>query len=258
MKPMGIQKWNMHKDSKVQKVIAVMSGKGGVGKSLVTSLLATHLNRAGYRVGILDCDLTGPSIPEIFGMEETAKGSEFSLYPNYTDDNIALMSINLLLPNKLDPVIWRGPVLNNILQDFWTKIHWGILDVLLLDLPPGTGDVPLTIYQSFPMDGVIEVSTPSQMASVAVQKAYHMADRLNQNILGEIHNMSYFICDQCEKKHLLFGELPPRDELERLGELPFDPKIGKAVDSGRIEEIHVPEMDPIVERIVDKLHIVKG
>lgn len=184
-------------------------------QSLTSSLIATHLNKSGFKVGILDCDLTGPSIPEMFGIEDTARGSETELFPFISENGIKIMSINLLLPNKTNPVIWRGPVLNNILNEFWSKINWGNIDVLVLDMPPGTGDVPLTIYQSFRVDGVIVVSTPSKMANVAVDKALEMAMRLNQNIIGEVHNMAYYRCKNCGEKYL-FGKYDERLDVKEL------------------------------------------
>lgn len=249
-----LQKWKNNL-SNIKKVIAVTSGKGGVGKSVTTSLLATTLNKKGYKVGVLDCDLTGPSIPEIFGIEEKVYGSEEEIFPNKTGEGIKVMSINLMLPNKTDPVIWRGPILSNILSDFWTKMNWGDLDFLLLDMPPGTGDVPLTIYQHYPVDGVVVVSTPSKMASIAVLKAYEMALRLNQNVLGEIENMSYYECKECRHKEYLFGEKEPIENLELLGQVPFDLELGRFIDEGKIEDTYVMAYDEIVSKIKEKLNI---
>lgn len=249
-----LEKWE-NSLSDIKKVIAVTSGKGGVGKSVTTSLLATHLAKRGLKVGILDCDLTGPSIPEIFGVEDKVYGSEDEIFPNKTDLGIKIMSINLMLPNKTDPVIWRGPILSNILNDFWTKMKWEELDVLLLDMPPGTGDVPLTIYQHYPVDGVVVVSTPSQMASIAVKKAYEMALRLNQNVLGEVRNMSYYECKDCGHKEYLFGKGENIEGLDLLGEVPFDPELGKSVDSGNIEDIYVLSYDNIIENLKKKMNI---
>ncbi|MDY3947653.1 MAG: Mrp/NBP35 family ATP-binding protein [Ezakiella sp.] len=246
----GIEKWQLNENSKIKYVLAVMSGKGGVGKSLTSSLIATHLNKRGLKVGILDCDLTGPSIPETFGIDEPAHGSADALYPNITGDGIKLMSINLLLPNKTDPVIWRGPVLMNMLQDFWTKVEWGELDCLVIDMPPGTGDVPLSIFQSFRLDGVIVVSTPSKMANVAVDKAIEMALRMNINILGEVQNMAYYICDNCKTKHYIFGKSPAKKEVIRLAEIPFNEEVGEKADSGKIEDIELKEYQDLINSII--------
>lgn len=165
------------------------------------------------------------------------------------------MSINLMLPNKTDPVIWRGPILSNILNDFWTKMNWGDLDFLLLDMPPGTGDVPLTIYQHYPVDGVVVVSTPSKMASIAVLKAYEMALRLNQNVIGEIENMSYYECKECGHKEYLFGEKEHIEGLDMLGQVPFDPELGRFIDDGKIEDTYVMAYDEIVQKIKEKIKI---
>lgn len=238
---MQVEKFNLNENSKIKYTLAVVSGKGGVGKSLTSSLIATHLNKLGLKVGILDCDLTGPSIPEIFGVEDLAHGTETELYPNVTDTGISLMSMNLLLPNKTDPVIWRGPVLMNVLSDFYSKINWGDLDFLILDMPPGTGDVPLTIYQSYNVDGVVVVSTPSKMANVAVDKAVEMALRLNQNLIGEVQNMAYYRCKNCGEKEYLFGKYDERPGLKRIAEIPFDTDIGRAVDAGEVEFLEVYE-----------------
>lgn len=247
------QKFTLNKNSNIKYVLAVMSGKGGVGKSLTSSLIATHLNKSGLKVGILDCDLTGPSIPEIFGVEDPARGNESELFPYVTEQGIKIMSMNLLLPNKTDPVIWRGPVLNNILSDFWAKINWGDLDVLVLDMPPGTGDVPLTIYQSYRVDGVIVVSTPSKMANVAVDKALEMALRLNQNLLGEVQNMAYYRCKNCGEKEYLFGKYDERLDLKRIAEIPFDTDIGEAVDGGNIENIEVYEYFQVADYVKNQI-----
>lgn len=253
-----MEKWALEPTSNVGKVLAVMSGKGGVGKSFVTSLFATHAAKLGYRVGILDCDLTGPSIPAMFGLEEKAQGTAEHLYPAYSRENIAIMSINLLLPHATDPVIWRGPILNQLLRDFWTKIHWGTLDLLLLDMPPGTGDVPLTVFQHFSLDGVLEVTTPSEMASIAVEKAFHMADRMAMPLHGEIVNMAYFVCPDCGSKHRLFGEAKEKSHIRCLGELPLRLDAGQAVDTGHIEDVDMQEMTDIVLEECRRLGLGKG
>ncbi|MCI6610636.1 MAG: Mrp/NBP35 family ATP-binding protein [Ezakiella sp.] len=248
-----MEKWE-NTLSNVNHVIAVTSGKGGVGKSVTTSLIATHLNKRGYKVGILDCDLTGPSIAEIFGIDEKVYGTDEEIFPSKSPEGIKVVSINLMLPRKTDPVIWRGPILSNILKDFWEKVNWGNLDFLLLDLPPGTGDVPLTIYQHYPVDAVIVVSTPSRMASLAVKKAYEMAIRLNQNVIGEIENMSYYVCKTCGNKEYLFGQKEPIENLKEIEHIPFDSELGEKIDSGSIEDIYVMEYDKIVDFLKEKFN----
>lgn len=251
----GIEKFKLSDGVNIKYVIGVMSGKGGVGKSMVTSLIATHLKKLSFNVGILDCDLTGPSIPQIFGIDDMAEGNENNMFPIYSEDNIPIMSINLLLPKKTDPVIWRGPILMQILRDFWTKTYWGQLDVLLIDMPPGTGDVPLTIFQSFPIDGVIEVSSPSVMANVSVDKAHEMALRMNINVLGYILNMAYYVCPNCNEKHYVLGKLADKENIEKLGELPLNFDYNDKGDSGKIFEIESDEIFKIVNKIIDKLDI---
>lgn len=247
-----------HELSSVKHVIAVMSGKGGVGKSLVTSLSAVLLSKAGYRVGILDADITGPSIPKAFGVKETPKGDEEGVYPVASKNGIEVMSINLLLQNENEPVIWRGPILANVVQQFWQSTIWSDIDYLLVDLPPGTGDVPLTVMQSLPVDGVIVVTSPQSLVEMIVEKAVKMAEMMNIKILGVIENMSYFVCDECGKKHFIFG----KDHLEKfletyhlalLGKLPIDANLAQACDAGEVEKISLSVYEPLLQDLVKSL-----
>ncbi|HEX2944979.1 MAG TPA: Mrp/NBP35 family ATP-binding protein [Clostridia bacterium] len=242
----------------IRKVIAVVSGKGGVGKSLVTSLLAVMTRRKGYEVGILDADITGPSIPKIFGVNGMAKGNEFGIIPAKTHNGIGMMSINLLIEKEEDPVIWRGPIIAGTVKQFWTDVIWGGLDVLYIDMPPGTGDVPLTVFQSIPLDGIIIVTSPQDLVSMIVRKAYNMAERMNIPVLGLIENMSYTICPDCGKKIELFGESKARATAEELGitflgRLPIDTTVAKLCDSGDIEKFdndYVNEAVAVVEKLL--------
>jgi hydrogenase maturation protease len=221
-------------------VIAVMSGKGGVGKSLVTALLAIALTRQGYQVGILDADLTGPSIPKMFGLEKRPIGSEGGILPVETRSGIEVMSINLLLPHEDDAVIWRGPLLAQVITQFWQEVVWGKLDYLLIDLPPGTGDISLTVMQSLPLSGVIIVSTPQELAAMVVKKAVHMVHQLNISVLGVVENMSYLVIPETGKRIELFGRskgeaLAKEVEAPFLGQLPLDPELAELCDTGEIE-----------------------
>ncbi|HIE13463.1 MAG TPA: ATP-binding protein [Desulfotomaculum sp.] len=231
-----------HKLSHVKHLIAVMSGKGGVGKSSVSALLSTTFARRGYRIGILDADVTGPSIPKLFGLKEHVEGSEFGIYvPKTSHLGIYVMSMNLFLPHEDDPVIWRGPLLANVIKQFWSDVAWGKLDYLIVDLPPGTGDVPLTVMQSLPLEGVIIVSSPQELAVMVVKKAIHMTEMMKIPILGLIENMTYVRCPKCGEKIFSFGE-PQGEEVARqtgiqlLASLPVDPKLSRLGDAGRIEE----------------------
>jgi Mrp family chromosome partitioning ATPase len=226
--------------NQVDRTIAVMSGKGGVGKSLVTGLLAIALNRQGYQVGILDADITGPSIPKMFGLKARPAGSEGGILPVETRSGIAVMSLNLLLPHEDDAVIWRGPLLAKAINQFWEEVLWGKLDCLLVDLPPGTADVPLTVMQSIPLSGIIIISTPQELASMVVRKAVHMAHTLNIRILGVVENMSYLVIPETGKSIELFGKSRGLDmareaEAPLLGQLPVDPELATLCDDGDIE-----------------------
>lgn len=226
--------------SNVKKVIGIVSGKGGVGKSLVTSLLAVTMNRKGYSTAILDADITGPSIPKMFGIKEKASASDFGIYPVKSGKGIGIMSINLLLENETDPVIWRGPILAGTVKQFWTDVVWGDVDYMFIDMPPGTGDVVLTVFQSLPVSGLIIVTSPQEMVSMIVTKAVNMAKTMNIPILGIIENMSYFECPECRKKTKIFGEshieiTAKKQGIEVLASLPIDPRLSARCDEGAIE-----------------------
>ena len=226
--------------SSVKKVIAVVSGKGGVGKSLVTSAMAVELNRRGHKTAILDADITGPSIPKAFGITERAKGNEFGIIPETTKTGIDIMSVNLLLENTTDPVVWRGPVISGTVKQFWSEVIWKDVDYMFVDMPPGTGDVPLTVFQSIPLDGIIVVASPQELVSMIVSKAVKMAELMNIPILGLVENMSYFKCPDCGKEHKIYGD-SHIDEIAReygtrvLAKVPIDPDLAKSVDTGTVE-----------------------
>ena len=229
-----------HELSNIKKVIGIVSGKGGVGKSSVTSMLAVTMKRLGNNVAILDADVTGPSIPKAFGIKDKATGSEFGLYPLKSKTGIDIMSINLLLENDTDPVIWRGPILGNTVKQFWTDVIWGDVDFMFIDMPPGTGDVPLTVFQSLAIDGIIIVTSPQELVSMIVSKAVKMAEMMNIPVLGLVENMSYFKCPDNDKEYKIFGEshideIAEKHNLKVLAKLPIDPKISAACDKGMIE-----------------------
>ncbi len=231
-----------HPTTHIGKVIGVVSGKGGVGKSLVTSMLAVAMSRKGYRVGILDADITGPSIPMAFGVTERAHGGELGLMPRVSRTGIKVMSINLLLEDAGDPVIWRGPVIAGVVKQFWTDVIWEDLDYLFVDMPPGTGDVPLTVFQSIPLDGIVIVTSPQELVSMVVEKAVRMAEKMNIPVLGLVENMSYITCPDCGKKIPVFGEGHIEDtakvhNIEKTAALPIEPKIAKLCDGGDIESV---------------------
>ena len=227
--------------SQIGKVIAVVSGKGGVGKSLVTSSLACAMRKRGRRVGVLDADITGPSIPKAFGLHQRAEGSEEGIFPVVTPGGIEVMSLNLLTENETDPVVWRGPIIAGTVKQFWTDVIWGDLDYLFLDMPPGTGDVPLTVFQSLPVDGIIVVTSPQDLVSMIVAKAVKMAELMHIPVLGLVENYSYFQCPDCGKRHAIFGEshiekVAADLGLKVLARLPIDPGVAAACDSGTIED----------------------
>lgn len=229
-----------HEFNSIKKVIGVVSGKGGVGKSLVTAMLAVLMNRNGYRSAILDADVTGPSIPKVFGLKEKAKGDEMGLFPVKSKTGIEIMSLNLLLEHETDPVVWRGPIIANTVKQFWTDILWGDVDFLFIDMPPGTGDVPLTVFQSIPVDGVIIVTSPQELVSMIVAKAVNMAKMMNIPILGLVENMSYFKCPDCNNEIKVFGdshieEVAKEHGIETIAKIPINPKIAAACDKGMIE-----------------------
>ncbi len=240
--------------SNIKHVIAVMSGKGGVGKSLVTSALAAAAHKAGKKVGILDADITGPSIPKAFGIHERAAGSEVGIFPVESKGGIEVMSLNLLMDSETDPVVWRGPVIAGAVKQFWTDVVWGDLDYLFVDMPPGTGDVPLTVFQSLPVDGVIVVTSPQDLVSMIVTKAVKMAQMMEIPVLGVVENYSYFECPDCGKRHAIFGESKLEQVAADLGltileRLPIDPALASACDAGILEDYAPNPLDPLVSKL---------
>lgn len=237
--------------SDIKKVIGVVSGKGGVGKSLVCGMLAAKCRKAGLKVGVLDADITGPSVPKAFGIKERAKQNETGLLPEQTESGIKIMSINLLLEDENQPVVWRGPVISGVIQQFWTDVNWGELDYLFVDMPPGTGDVALTVFQSLPVDGIVIVSTPQDLVKMIVNKAYNMAQMMNVPVLGLVENMSYYECPNCKKRLSIFGESQIDKTSAELGvpvlaKLPINPDAARLVDEGKIELLDVPELDEFI------------
>ena len=228
--------------SHIGHVIAVVSGKGGVGKSLVTSALAVQLNRLGKRVGILDADVTGPSIPRAFGLGERAEGSDAGIFPCRTASGIEVMSINLLLADSGDPVVWRGPLIAGTVKQFWTDVVWGDIDFLLVDMPPGTGDVPLTVFQSLPVDGIVVVTSPQELVGMIVEKAVRMAEMMHVPVLGAVENLSGFRCPDCGAVHEIFGgssiaQVAARHGIPEAARLPIDPALAQLCDLGSIEQL---------------------
>ncbi|MCQ2417333.1 MAG: Mrp/NBP35 family ATP-binding protein [Oscillospiraceae bacterium] len=244
-----------HELSKIGKVIAVVSGKGGVGKSLVTALTAVSVKRTGHTVGVLDADITGPSIPKMFGITGQAEADNQGIYPRQSKLGTDVMSVNLLLENPSDPVIWRGPVIAGAVKQFWTDVIWGDDDYLFVDMPPGTGDVPLTVFQSIPVDGILIVTTPQELVSMIVEKAVKMAETMNIPILGLIENMSYAVCPDCGKKINVFGEsnieeIATTHHLPVLGKIPMNPKLAGACDAGLVELFEGDWLEPAVDAIL--------
>lgn len=243
-----------HELSKIKKVIGVISGKGGVGKSLVTSLMAVIMQRRGYKTAVLDADITGPSIPKAFGIETKAQTSELGVFPIASKTGIEIMSINLLLENDTDPVIWRGPIIGNTVKQFWTDVIWGDVDYMFIDMPPGTGDVPLTVFQSIPVDGIIIVTSPQELVSMIVSKAVKMAEMMKIPVIGLVENMSYFECPDCGKSHKLFGEshidsIAKKHHVDVLAKMPIDPKLAGACDRGVIELFDANYLDGVADRL---------
>lgn len=250
----GIAKEPMNKASNVKKVIGVVSGKGGVGKSFVTSSLACAMNKAGYKVGIMDADITGPSIPKVFGVHGQVYGTEDGMVPMAAENGIKIMSVNLLLDNEEDPVIWRGPVIAGVVKQFWNETVWGDIDYLFVDMPPGTGDVPLTVFQSLPVAGIVVVTSPQELVSMIVEKAVNMADMMDIPVLGIVENMSYFECPDCGKKHEIFGkshidEIAAQHDIKAVAKLPINPEAASKVDGGFAEDLDVSALDNIFEAI---------
>ncbi len=229
-----------HEMSRIKKVIGVVSGKGGVGKSLVTSMLAVLLNRKGYHTAVLDADITGPSIPKVFGIKERAKAIPAGMLPSRTKTGVDIMSINLLLNDETEPVVWRGPIIAGAVKQFWTDVIWEDVDYMFVDMPPGTGDVPLTVFQSIPLDGIVIVTSPQELVGMIVEKAVNMAKTMNIPIVGVVENMSYVECPDCGRKLFVFGEsrldeAAAKHGLTVLGRLPLNPDIAKLCDAGDIE-----------------------
>ena len=242
--------------SKIGKVIAVVSGKGGVGKSTVSAMLATAMQRTGRRAGVLDADITGPSIPKAFGVSECASADEEGIYPAVTESGIQIMSVNLLLEHEDDPVLWRGPIIAGAVKQFWTDVVWENVDYLFVDMPPGTGDVPLTVFQSLPVAGVVVVTSPQELVGMIVDKAVNMADMMHVPVLGIVENMAYYTCPDCGKQHAIFGE----SHIERvaadlglkvLARLPIDPAVAAACDAGRIEELDPNYLTAVAELLAE-------
>ena len=243
--------------SNVKKVIAVVSGKGGVGKSTVTSSLAVAMARRGKKVAVLDADITGPSIPTAFGIHDRAVGTDDGIIPAVTKTGIKLMSLNLLTANETDPVIWRGPVIAGVVTQFWSDVEWGDVDFMFVDMPPGTGDVPLTVFQSLPVDGIIIVTTPQELVGMIVEKAVKMAKMMNVPVVGIVENMSYFQCPDCGGQHYIYGPSRVQEKAQQYGipymaKIPVDPAITAAVDNGMVETIHAPFLDDLLNGLLNK------
>ena len=244
----------LHEGAAVGRVIAVVSGKGGVGKSLVTSLLACEMQRRGHRTAVLDADITGPSIPQMFGVHEGARGGENFILPVVSRGGMQMMSMNVLLPKETDPVVWRGPVIAGAVEQFWTDVIWDNVDYMFVDMPPGTGDVPLTVFQSLPVNGVIVVTSPQELVGMIVEKAVNMANMMSKPVVGLVENMSYFVCPDCGKQHSVFGEshideTAKRFGIEHVAKLPIDPAYAAACDAGQIESLKVPELTELADYI---------
>lgn len=247
----------LHEMSNVKKVIAVVSGKGGVGKSSVSAMLAVLMNRKGYKTAILDADVTGPSIPKLFGLKDRVQGDELGMYPVMTKTGISVMSTNLLLPDETTPVIWRGAVISGTVTQFWTDTIWSNVDYMFVDMPPGTGDVPLTVFQSLPVDGIVIVTSPQDLVSMIVGKAVNMANKMNIPILGMIENYSYLKCPDCGKRIELFGEshieaVSEQYSVPVLAKVPLDPSFARQCDGGLVELFEGNELDhasDVIEKI---------
>ena len=236
--------------SHVKKVIGVVSGKGGVGKSMVTSLMSALMRRRGHSVGILDADITGPSIPRAFGVRGQLVASEEGIYPAVSSTGIEMVSLNLLLDNETDPVVWRGPIIAGTVKQFWTDVMWGDVDFMFVDMPPGTGDVPLTVFQSLPLDGILIVTSPQELVGMSVEKAANLAAMMNVPVLGIVENMSYFVCDACGKEHRIFGDshvdkIAERHGVAEVARLPILPALASACDSGSIEMLEAPWLEAL-------------
>lgn len=246
----------MNNQSNVKKVIGVVSGKGGVGKSSVTSMLAVATQRLGYKVAILDADITGPSIPQAFGIRSKATGTDEEITPVASKTGIKVISINALLEDTTDPVVWRGPVLSGVIDQFWNNVVWGDIDVMYVDMPPGTGDVALTVFQSLPLDGLVIVTSPQELVSMIVDKAVKMAQMMDIPVLGIVENMSYFKCPDCGNVHYIYGkshvdEKAAEHGIDTVAKLPMDPQVAAKVDAGCAEDLDVSELSAIAQKIED-------
>jgi Mrp family chromosome partitioning ATPase len=245
---------DLYPEASVEKVYAIVSGKGGVGKSMITSLLAAETQRRGFQTAILDADVTGPSIPKAFGIHAHALGTDAYLYPNYTKSGIQIMSTNMIVDHETDPVVWRGPVIAGVVTQFWSQVLWSDVQYMFVDMPPGTGDVPLTIFQSLPVDGIIVVTSPQDLVSMIVEKAVNMAKLMNIPVIGIVENMSYFKCPQCGTVHYIFGKSKIEETAKNLGvetvaRLPIDPGIAEHMDAGTIEEVSSDGLTPILNAL---------
>lgn len=251
----GPSTFEPNKKSTIKHVIGVVSGKGGVGKSLVTSLIASELAKRGNKVAILDADVTGPSIPKSFGIHGHLLADQDGIYPAESESGIKVMSVNLMLPEEDMPVAWRGPVITGILRQFWQETNWGEIDYMLIDMPPGTSDVFLTVFQSFPVDGIITVSAPQELVAMIVGKAVNLAHNLNVPVIGLVENMAYFKCDDCGKEHHIFGEpqgpaVAEKYKIPAVATLPIDPKFAKLVDEGKVDQYDVEgKLDDILDQV---------
>lgn len=244
----------LHEGASVGKVIAVVSGKGGVGKSLVTGLLACEMQRRGHRAAVLDADVTGPSVPQMFGLRGPATGGADYIDPVVSETGIQMMSMNLLLEHQTDPVVWRGPVIAGAVEQFWTDVMWDNVDYMFVDMPPGTGDVPLTVFQSLPVNGVVIVTSPQELVGMIVEKAVNMAGMMHKNVIGLVENMSYFTCPDCGGKHSVFGESHIEEQAKRFGianvaRLPINGAYAAACDEGRVEDIGVDALKALGDYI---------
>ncbi len=247
-----LAKLNPH--ARVQKVIAVCSGKGGVGKSMVTALLAATAQKNGLQAAVLDADITGPSIPKMFGVHTRAQGDQSGVYPVLSPSGVQLMSLNLLLDNETDPVIWRGPLITGTVTQFWTEVVWDNVDILFVDMPPGTGDTTLTVFQSLPVDGIVFVTTPQELVGMIVEKAVNMARTMSLPLTALVENMSYFVCPDCGKQHELFGKSRVEETARKFGitataRLPLDPAIAAAADRGGVEGLRLEQLAPVLQAV---------
>lgn len=245
-----------HKNSKIKNVIGVVSGKGGVGKSMVTSLLAVAMKRKGFEVAVLDADVTGPSIPKAFGLKGNITSDGEGWLPRKSSTGIHVMSLNLLLGNETEPVVWRSPIITSVIKQFWSEVNWGEIDYMFVDMPPGTGDVPLTVFQSLPLKGIVIVTSPQELVSMVVAKSAKMAEKMNIPIIGIVENMSYLKCPDCEKKIKVFGEsnidrIAKTENIDSIAKLPMIPALASKVDNGQIETFEGDWLEDILKEIED-------